>query len=771
MVLGTYRPDGLLRRHPAAELLRRLERRHAVIHLRLGRLSPAEVSVFVTNARGEAPSFRVVDALHNRSGGNPFFLEELVAACGDASCEDLDEIPLPWTLSELVRSQVDELDPDVHRIVSAASLLGRRVRFDLLAAVTQTSEEELIPLLRAAMDSGLLVETEPDVFGFHHEIAREAIKDGLLGRERRRVHEAALHALRDADSHDHVALALHARGAGRYDDMIEEARLGAYSLLAHGSSYQALELAELGLTEAEDDGDLLSVAARAALLAGLLEDTVAYSDRWLRLARDADDASEEAAALGLRARAAYEVDDLQALAAYTEQLIGVIDRLPGDEERAQAVAFVAQSYMLRDQIETTCEWADKALELADADDLASVRAAAMVEKGSVLLSDPDRASEGKVLLETAADEAERVGDHVLATRALSNLVWHARKWDEAKDVRTLIKRMREQGEAAGLAEIGQTEASALAHLAAIDGDLVSAIAQLDEGWQPEWGRTPPPRSRWMAVFRAGLALEAGDLDTAARFTDEARPLPNGVSVGVIGLDFHIACRRGDLEHARALLRDLLVAVKEEGGASASQTHDLVTAALRAGLPPDEMRPLVDQAGSYAGSRFGPNDPWRQFLDAQLAEAEGRTAEAAELYTAATARLGARYTVLAAIRGTAHVRAARCLIALDRLAEARTHADAARQHLVRWQGWRVDELRAVERRLGLGDEPSGPEELTPREREVAALLAEGLSNSQLAERLYISPRTAAVHVSNILAKLGMSSRTEVAAWAVSEGLNA
>ncbi|HEY9556752.1 MAG TPA: LuxR C-terminal-related transcriptional regulator, partial [Acidimicrobiales bacterium] len=57
----------------------------------------------------------------------------------------------------------------------------------------------------------------------------------------------------------------------------------------------------------------------------------------------------------------------------------------------------------------------------------------------------------------------------------------------------------------------------------------------------------------------------------------------------------------------------------------------------------------------------------------------------------------------------------------------------------------------------------------REREVAALLAEGLSNPALAERLFISPRTAAVHVSNILTKLGMGSRTEIAAWAVREGL--
>jgi DNA-binding NarL/FixJ family response regulator len=84
---------------------------------------------------------------------------------------------------------------------------------------------------------------------------------------------------------------------------------------------------------------------------------------------------------------------------------------------------------------------------------------------------------------------------------------------------------------------------------------------------------------------------------------------------------------------------------------------------------------------------------------------------------------------------------------------------------------VAELVSVQRRLGIGAEPSGPAELTPREREVAALLAEGLSNAGLAERLYISPRTAAVHVSNILSKLGMASRTEVAAWAAREGLTA
>ena len=70
-----------------------------------------------------------------------------------------------------------------------------------------------------------------------------------------------------------------------------------------------------------------------------------------------------------------------------------------------------------------------------------------------------------------------------------------------------------------------------------------------------------------------------------------------------------------------------------------------------------------------------------------------------------------------------------------------------------------------------DRGGQPVELTPREQEVLALVAEGLTNAELAERLFISPRTAGVHVSNILAKLGMSSRAEVAAWAVRTGLAA
>jgi DNA-binding NarL/FixJ family response regulator len=94
------------------------------------------------------------------------------------------------------------------------------------------------------------------------------------------------------------------------------------------------------------------------------------------------------------------------------------------------------------------------------------------------------------------------------------------------------------------------------------------------------------------------------------------------------------------------------------------------------------------------------------------------------------------------------------------------AEVAAQLLGHWGGWRVAQLDQIRARLGLiptqgGQEVTGPGALTPREREVALLVAEGLTNAELARRLYISPKTAAVHVSNILRKLAVASRTEVA----------
>ncbi|MDQ1535539.1 MAG: hypothetical protein QOF28_3300, partial [Actinomycetota bacterium] len=162
-----------------------------------------------------------------------------------------------------------------------------------------------------------------------------------------------------------------------------------------------------------------------------------------------------------------------------------------------------------------------------------------------------------------------------------------------------------------------------------------------------------------------------------------------------------------------------------------------------------------------------DDPYRMLACAELLEAKGENESALREYEAAIARAGDQ--VRPAALGTAHVGAGRILVTLRRLDEAKEHAATAAALLARWGGTRVEELAVLQRRLGGGDAIDGPAELTPREREVAALLAEGLTNGELATRLFISPKTASVHVSNILAKLSMTSRAEIAVYAVRSGL--
>ena len=101
---------------------------------------------------------------------------------------------------------------------------------------------------------------------------------------------------------------------------------------------------------------------------------------------------------------------------------------------------------------------------------------------------------------------------------------------------------------------------------------------------------------------------------------------------------------------------------------------------------------------------------------------------------------------------------------------RRAAEAAVTSLARWPGWRRDRAEALATRLESSALRTNGE-LTARETEVASLIAEGLTNGQLAERLFISPKTAAVHVSNILAKLGLSTRAEIAAWEIRRSMPA
>jgi DNA-binding CsgD family transcriptional regulator len=759
LLIGTYRPAEVTGRDPVSALLARLERRHQVTRLDLERFTEADTAAMLAALTGRPAPPRAVAALHQRTGGNPFFIEELLRGHEGEDLESVYEQALPWSLAEVLRRQVDDLPPAEKRIVEAAAVLGHRVHFDLLAAVTGAGEDELIAALAMLVARNVLVETGEDEFSFRHALLREAIAGQMIGRQRRRLHEAALEALLADEGarlpHDPAMVAHHAKAAGRYDDMVAAARRGVALYLPIGSAYQALELAEMGLEEAGEDPELLAGAARSAWLAGLLTEAIRYARRWRDRAQTATDRAD---ALYLMIRLAWEADEHEEVRELTHEVEHLISQLPPGADQALAMTAVAQSRTLQDDPPAAIEWADKALALAEKFELPKIRLAALVEKGLALTEWPSTAAEGHAVLSGLVDEAEKAGEWVLAARALNDIVQGVPPQSPAEHAE-LLERMRIDAERAGFESLAVAAYfQGRARIAVREGDLSAAVESLELGRDRDRGYLR--RGRWAdyhAVFLAGLYLEAGRLDRVTEIVEELRALPNLAPLTVPGLAFHLACRQGDLAAAERLLDTVFETVAEQTWRSGSQAHDLISAALHASLPLPRVERMVEDlldANVW--------DDYRSIVDAQLAEARGDHAAALAGYLAVCDSRILPPSVL----GTAAVGAARALLALDRLPEATHQAEVAARLLARWGGWRVGQLERVRDQLGLapldGEKTvTGVAALTPREREVALMVADGMTNAELARRLYISPKTAAVHVSNILHKLGIASRTQVA----------
>ena len=685
----------MIRRNPIAGLLDRLERRHEVYHVQLERWVLAETSAYLTSVIGRPPPYRAAVSLHNRTGGNPFFLEELLRSMSRNDLEELCERPLPWSLAEALRRQVEDLQPAHQRLVEAAAVLGNRVPFDLLSSVSGMGESELIDALRELVRQGVLVETGVDEFAFRHALVREAVGERLLGRERRRLHEAALDALLAAGDADWALLTKHARGAGRYDDMLVAARDGSTAYLAMGSAFQALQLAEIGLEEDADNRELLRNAAHAAWLAGLLDDADAYARRWQSRWAGPDD---EVAALNLRIRLGWDRGDLPAMTGLSNELSRLIARLEPGLEQARGMAMLAQSTRLRDLDDESLDWADRTTELTDTlgdqPGVEGVRLAALVEKGALLTARPATLEQGRSLLSEVADRAEAAQEWLVAALALNKLV-HLPPATSVRDVAVLLERMRAAAERAGSEKLAVAAYyQGRARLFMQKGILAAAIDAIERGRAHDLGyQRSMTRTDFHGVFLAGLRLEAGDLDGADRITADLADVP-GMEMGLPGLRFHIACRRGDVVRARALLPDVVAVVQSTGGRDGEFLHDLVSAALAAPLTIDEVAKLID---GLDGPAVEPS--YRHLVLGQLTEAQGDWATALSHYAAADES----GDLLPTARGTANIGAARVLIAAHRDDEARTRVRTATDLLQRWSGWRVEQLAALRSRLGLHDE--------------------------------------------------------------------
>jgi DNA-binding CsgD family transcriptional regulator/tetratricopeptide (TPR) repeat protein len=708
--------------------------------------------------------YAIAAALHRRTGGNPFFLEELIVAAGDAPVDRLADLPLPVNLTEAVLRHLDELDAEQRRVVDAAAILGQRIPFDLLASVTGVGEEGLIDILRELVGKGLIVEDDADVFSFRHALTREAIAGRLLARERRRLHEKSLTALQESGSDDWAALAHHAGGADRWAEMIAAARRGAALYMRTGATYQALRLVELALEEADADVELLELATRAAWSVGLPSTALERAEQWRRLAEESDDLAAVSRALRVLARLRWETDDREGHQAAVEAARAVADTMPGCEERAWVANLLAESAMLTGRNTDAVRWADEALATAGTDCSPELRAAVLVNKGSALEMLPGREEEGEALLIEGLAAAEAVQDHLSALRAINNLSHGVFPLWEPERSAALLARTGDLIERSGRQDWaprwGLLKATYQAHVL---GDLEAARREMTATGLST-GRP------WTVLTAAELATEAGELDLATSLLDEIdRGTPSDPFVRgmILGHRVRIAAASRNARRIDGLLDQLAAEVnttvagtddRESDESPSDGWHHALVLALHAGVPAARVRAVLAAVGPLPQAPSRATDPgWPPHLDAALAEAEGRFDDALSGYTQAADPPGWRRSPPAA--ADADMGAARSLDALGRSDEARVFAAAALSRLQRWPGWRRDEAEGLTRR------PAPQSELTNREFEVASLVAEGLTNGEIAARLYISTKTASVHVSNILRKLDMTSRAEVAAWVV------
>ncbi len=821
----TIRSDELHRRHPMRPWLAELERSGRAERIDLDRLDPAETGALAAAILGAPPEGAVAERIHQRSDGNPFFIEELLATEGGA---DLGR--LPPTLREILLARLGALPDATRPVLAVAAAAGQAVDHELLAAVTRLPEDALDAALRSAIEGQVLVAGTG--YGFRHALFQEVAYDDLLPGERQRVHRAIAEQIaaqpepEGAAAAGHWAQQAHHWAAARDDERALEASVRASAAAADAYAFaDARRHAEHALAlwpSVEDPQDrtgidlttLLDRAARAAWLSGDPRRGVAwYREALASLPPDADPVER-----GLRmerlSRALWTDGQSAEAMSVIEAAVAVIPPEPPTAERARVLSGYGQMLMLMDRARDAIEQCRAAVDLARLVGARQAEGHALNSLGLSLVMAGDCPAGTQALVD-ALLIAREVGDPDDIGRASVNLS-EARSYcgDTRGAMATVLEGIAEAERIGISGTYGYYIRENGVNIAFELGDTATAARLLAGGRDVD--------DVGHQQYRYGLAqsiqyLVATDDPLAAVRLAELRDRITGFPIEAqFNGPYHIAAAeralwQGEpataLAHARAGIEELATvqwvryplrlarmamwAIADLAEVARARRD---TAALGAALAPldwlEGHRSSIEvRASSVAG---GPGDE----IPAEMAtiEAERARAEASPDAPARWDTAVARWVDrdrpywLAYVRwraAEAHLAAGDRGAATERLAQAAT---VARAMGVRPLSEAIEGL-AARARLALdagapataeahgdiaGSRPDRRSEadrlgLTRREREVLSLVAQGWTNRQIAESLFISENTAGVHVSNILGKLGAATRTEAAAIAARLGL--
>ncbi|MGW6929898.1 ATP-binding protein [Lentzea sp. NPDC054927] len=720
VLLLTYRVDEHAAAYPVRRLLGQAAGAPRVRRLELAPLTPAAVRQLSEPSRLDPHEVYAV------TRGNPFFVTEILAAA------DVDAVPP--TVVDAVLARVGRLDAETREVLAQIAVIPSTVDFQLL--------ERLLPhgvAGAAVAERHGLLDVSPDRVGFSHELIRRTIADALPVAHSVELHRRVLAALTARDGADPSAIVHHAVRAGDVTAIVRFGPLAADDAADAGAHREAAShlrqvLQHRHLFDPDALAGLLDRYAVECTTIGEIPSALAAQQDVVELRRTRGDPRALGSALRSMSRICWMAGEHELMERSADEAVAVLQTAGDDVLLAQALSNKSWQYLLAGRCADCIRVGTPAIELAAADPVTLSHVLNNVGTAQCQLGLPD----GRRLLEHSLRVALSAGSADAACRAYSNIVWLEvveLRFAEASTLLATAMNLAEDTEHVTYLHHFRTTR---AEIALATGEWQQAVADAEFVITAQ----PPtqPLTRCPALVVLGLVrIRLGDPDGDALLTEA----------------WELAGRMGEPQHTA------LVASARAESAWLRGDHTEVAEWLSP-VHADTRRPGYTAYQAEVGywlTKTGHPVPPTDSAHPYALQAAGRWREAAAIW----ARAGCPYQHAAALAESED--------SGDLLAALSTLDAMGARPLAR-------HVRARLRELGVSRVPRGPATatrrnpagLTGRQLEIARLLAAGLTNAEIADRLVLSVRTVDNHVATVLAKLGASTRRQIAARAVELGIS-